>query len=196
VGMSWACRHGADGVASKRATTTPKSATCRPDMSPTCRRRVACRHFPVFLPTRHGRHILLRPKVTVDASLVAYKHLGTSLHPSDSVIIISTALAKRNVDVYIICDPPTRHHSKRAHHQRVGKKEISKLQLMLCRMELLRSGGDLEKAQKLTNTIQRLEKAESRVSLPLNFISKLEVAVEVQHLWERSDFHGYSALPG
>jgi hypothetical protein len=120
----------------------------------------------------------VRPKVTVDASLIAYKHLGTSLHPSDSVFVISAALAKRNVDVYIICDPPTRHHSKRAHHQRVGKKEISKLQLMLCRMELSRSGGDLEKAQKLTNTIQeRLEKAESRASLPSNFISKLEEAV-------------------
>jgi hypothetical protein len=119
----------------------------------------------------------VRPKVTVDASLLAYKHLGTSLHPSDSVLIISTALANCKVDVFIICDPPTRHHSKRAHHQRVGEKETSKLQLILCRMELSRLGGDLEKAQKLTNTIQKLEKAEGRTSLPSNFISKLEEAV-------------------
>ena len=58
--MSWACRHGADGVVSKRATTTTMSATCRADMLPTYRRHVACRHFRDFLPTRHGRHILLR----------------------------------------------------------------------------------------------------------------------------------------
>ena len=44
-------------------------------------------------------------------------------------------------------------------------------------MELLCSGGDLEKAQKLTNTIQKLEKAESWASLPSNFISKFEEAV-------------------
>ena len=66
--MLWVCRHGADGVASKRAATTHMSPTCRPDMSPTCRRRVAdvspCRHFRTFLPTRHSRHILLRPIAT------------------------------------------------------------------------------------------------------------------------------------
>lgn len=119
----------------------------------------------------------IRPKVTVDASLVVYKHLGSSLHPSDIVFIISNALASRNVDVFIICDPPIRHHSKRAHHQRVGEKERTKLQLMLCRMELSRSGGDLEKAQKFSTEIQKLETAECRASLPNNFIAKLEELV-------------------
>ena len=44
----------------------------------------------------------VRPKVTIDASLIAYKFLGTTLHPSDGVFIISTALANRNIDVLII----------------------------------------------------------------------------------------------
>ena len=131
----------------------------------------------------------VRPKVTVDASLIAYKHLGTSLHPSDSVFVISTLLASCNVDVNIICDPPTQHHSKRAHHQRVGKKEISKLQLILCRMELSRSGGDLERAQNFTNTIQRLEKAECRASLPSNFISKLQEAVSKYNTRGRGEIY-------
>jgi hypothetical protein len=60
--------------------------------------------------------------VTIDALLLAYKYLGTSLYPSNSVFIISAALAKRNVGVLIICDPPMQHLSKRARHLRVGKK--------------------------------------------------------------------------
>jgi hypothetical protein len=56
----------------------------------------------------------------------------------------------------------------------VGKKEATKLDLMLCRMGLSRSSGDLEKVQKLTTKIQKLEKAESRLSLPVDFESKLE----------------------
>ena len=116
----------------------------------------------------------LRPKVTIDASLLAYKYLSTTLHPSDSISLISTALAKRNVDVLITCDPPERHHSKRAHHQRVGKKEIAKLKLVLCRMELSNSVADNEKIKRLTNEIQKLEKANSRLSLPPDFVAKLE----------------------
>ena len=54
----------------------------------------------------------VRPKVTIDASLIGYKYLGTSLHPSNGVHLICTALANRNIDVLIVCDPPTRHHSK------------------------------------------------------------------------------------
>ena len=54
--------------------------------------------------------IRARPKVTVDSSLIAYKFLETNLHPSDGVIHICRALANRNIDVLIICDPPTRHH--------------------------------------------------------------------------------------
>ena len=76
----------------------------------------------------------VRPTVTIDASLIGYKYLGASLHPSDGVYLISSALANWNIDVLIICDPPTRHHSKRAHHQRVGKKERDRLMLMLCRL--------------------------------------------------------------
>ena len=126
---------------------------------------------------RSGLTTHVHPKVTIDASLIAYKHIATSLHPSDSVFIISTTLAKRNVDVLIICDPPTRHHSKRAHHQRVGKKEITKLQLMLCRMELSHSGNDSSNVGNITNRIQRLEKAESRATLPPDFMVKLEQLV-------------------
>jgi hypothetical protein len=65
------------------------------------------------------------------------------------------------VDVGIICDSPMRHHSKRAHHQRVGKKEQSKLQLVLCSMELSHSDGNSKNTQKITKNIKKLKKAES-----------------------------------
>ena len=77
---------------------------------------------------RHQLTIRACPKVTVDSSLLAYNFLETSLHPSDGVILICRVLANRNIDVSIISDPPTRHHSKRAHHQRVGKKEKARTQ--------------------------------------------------------------------
>ena len=81
--------------------------------------------------------IRARPKVTVDSSLLAYKFLESSLHPSDGVSLICRGvLANRNIDVSIISDPPTWNCSKQAHHQRVGKKEKAWLQLMLSRMEL------------------------------------------------------------
>lgn len=126
----------------------------------------------------------VRPKVTIDASLIGYKFLGNSLHPSDGVLIICRALANRNIDVLIICDPPTRHHSKRAHHQRVGKKEKDKLKLMLCRMELSRAGDDSDKIRRVTNEIRKLEKGESRAFLPLNFVARL------QELASKFDAHG------
>ena len=126
---------------------------------------------------RSGLTLRVRPMVTIDASLLAYKYLGTTLHPSDSISFISNVLAKRNVDVHIICDPPARHHSKRAHHQRVGKKEITKLQLVLYRMELARSGGDVQRILKLTNDIQKLEKADGRTTLPADFVGKLTNAI-------------------
>ena len=46
--------------------------------------------------------IRARPKVTVDSSLLAYKFLETSLHPSDGVSLICRVLANRNIDVSII----------------------------------------------------------------------------------------------
>lgn len=117
----------------------------------------------------------VRPKVTIDASLIGYKYLTSSLHPSDSVFLISRALAKRNIDVLIICDPPTRHHSKRAHHQRVGRMERNKLQLMIRRIELLCSGDDAEKITTITRDIQKLEKADNRLSLPADFSTRLHI---------------------
>ena len=126
---------------------------------------------------RSGLTLRVRPMVTIDASLLAYKYLGTTLHPSDSIFFISKVMAKRNVDVLIICDPPACHHLKRAHHQRVGKKEITKLQLVLYRMELARSGGDAQRVMKLTNDIQKLEKADGRTTLPADFVGKLTNAI-------------------
>jgi thymidylate synthase len=122
--------------------------------------------------------IRARPKVTVDSSLLAYKFLESSLHPSDGVSLICRVLANRNIDVSIISDPPTRHHSKRAHHQRVGKKEKARLQLMLSRMELSNTQSEeKEKVEQLTNVIRKLEKAEGRCFLPPNFIDRLQLLV-------------------
>lgn len=130
----------------------------------------------------------VRPKVTIDASLIAYKFLGNSLHPSDGVFIISAALASRNIDVLIISDPPMRHHSKRAHHQRVGKRESTKLRLMLSRIELSRSGDDVEKMNTISNEIQKLEKAESRTSLPADFGTRLhKLHQEYNHQAEKGE---------
>lgn len=119
----------------------------------------------------------VRPTVTMDASLLGYKQLGTSLHPSDGVYLICNALANRSVDVIIVCDPPTRHHSKRAHHQRVGRKEKDRLQLMLYRMELSCAGDNPEEIQRITDEIRKLERAESQTCLPSNFLSRLKELV-------------------
>jgi hypothetical protein len=120
-----------------------------------------------------------RPKVSIDASLVAYKYLNTALDPWDGVWIISTALADRNIDVHVICDPPIRHHSKRAHQQRVGKKAKSSLRLMVYRMELasLRNdpkNDDADMAAKISEKIRSLEKAECRALLPPDFVARLQ----------------------
>jgi len=119
----------------------------------------------------------VRPKVTIDASLIGYKYLGTSLHPSNGVHLICAALANRNIDVLIVCDPPTRHHSKRAHHQRIGKKEAARLKLMLCRMELSCAGDDSENIRRITDEIRKLENGESRAFLPANFVQRLQQLV-------------------
>ena len=117
------------------------------------------------------------PKVTIDASLLGYKFLGTSLHPSNGVFLVCTILASRNIDVLLICDPPTRHHSKRAHQLRVGKKEKAKLMLMLCRMELSRVRDSNDMVGKLTSEIRKLEKAVGQAFLPEDFITKLQAFV-------------------
>ena len=118
------------------------------------------------------------PKVTVDSSLLAYKFLESSLHPSDGVSLICRVLANSNIDVSIISDPPTRHHLKRAHHQWVGKKEKARLQLMLSRMELSNTQSEeKEKVEQLTNVIRKLEKAKGRCFLPPNFIDRLQLLV-------------------
>ena len=78
----------------------------------------------------------VRPKVVVDASLLGYKVLGSNnVHASDYVWGICTALAKRNIDVLIICETK-RHHSKRASQQRIAAKEHDSIVLMKCQMEL------------------------------------------------------------
>ena len=129
----------------------------------------------------------VRPKVTMDASLIGYKFLGTNLHPSNGVHLIATALAIRNIDVLIVCDPPTRHHSKRAHQQRVGKKETERLKLMLLRIELSSVGDDAEKIRYITNAIRKLEKMESRSFLPENFIPRLEQLVSAYKSGEKGE---------
>ena len=118
-----------------------------------------------------------RPKVTIDASLIGFKFVGNSLHPSDGVYTICHAMANRNIDVLIMCDPPTRHHSKRAHYQRIGKREKDKLKLMLCRLQLSHAGDDSVNVQRITDEIRKLEKRESRAFLPANFVERLQELV-------------------
>ena len=44
-------------------------------------------------------------------------------------------------------------------------------------MELSRSGNDVSNIEKITNQIQKLEKAVSRATLPTDFTAKLEQLV-------------------
>ncbi len=104
---------------------------------------------------RHQIISRVRPTVTTNASLIGYKYLGTSLHPSNEVYFICYALANWNIDVLIMCNPQTRHYSKRAHHQRVGKKEKDMLKLvMLCCLDLSCAGNVSEKIWQITDTSQ------------------------------------------
>jgi len=52
---------------------------------------------------------------------------------------------------WLVWEPPTRHQSKRARHQRIGKHETTNLQLILCRLELSRYGYDAEIVMKNEN---------------------------------------------
>ena len=102
----------------------------------------------------------LRSKVIVDASLLGYKVLGGSIgvHASDYVFGIFTALAKRNIDVLIICEVK-RHHSKRASQQQIAAKEHNSIELIKCRLELSCS-EDTSETERLSERIQRLEKSQ------------------------------------
>jgi hypothetical protein len=84
-------------------------------------------------------------------------------HPANGIYLICAALANHTIDVLVICDPPTRHHSKRAHHQQVGKKEKIRLQLMLHRMKLARFRDDNGMIEQVTREIRKLEKADCRM---------------------------------
>ena len=64
--------------------------------------------------------------MVVNASPVGYKPIGGSIHPSDYVQQICTALAKRNIDVLLICETK-RHHSKRATQQHIAMKEKARV---------------------------------------------------------------------
>ena len=132
-----------------------------------------------------------RPKVTIDASLIGFKFVGNSLHPSDGVYTICHAMANRNIDVLIMCDPPTRHHSKRAHYQRIGKREKDKLKLMLCRLQLSHAGDDSVNVQRITDEIRKLEKRESRAFLPANFVERLQAtlaSLKIQKYWRSNNY--------
>ena len=64
VSMLWACcGHADDMVPTVSCQKGPRQPPCRRHVGPTCRRRVTCRHFQDFLPTRHGQHILLSLEV-------------------------------------------------------------------------------------------------------------------------------------
>lgn len=45
---------------------------------------------------------------------------------------------------------------------------------MLCRIELSRCGNDADRMKKITNEIQKLEKADSRACLPDDFLPQLQ----------------------
>lgn len=61
-----------------------------------------------------------------------------------------------------------------AYYKQIGKREKDKLQLMLCHLWLSQAGNDLVNVQSITNEIWKLEKGESWLLLPANFVEQLK----------------------
>lgn len=128
----------------------------------------------------------VRPKVVIDANLVAYKHISnkSAIMPDGCVEIIARGFSENGIDVTIISDHPTkRHPSKRATCMRQGDKEKASIRRIKARMELEAllnippESRDHEAVKKLQTKIRSNENIENR-KLPPDFVEKLDAFVE------------------
>jgi hypothetical protein len=127
-----------------------------------------------------------RPKVVIDANLVAYGHLSkkSPIMPDGAVEIIARAFSEKGIDVSIVCDHPTkRHPSKRATCERQGKRIKAGFKRIHASMELQsllalpEESRDCNQINELQKTIRKCENAENR-SLPEDFVENLSAFVE------------------
>ena len=128
-----------------------------------------------------------RPKVAIDANLVAYKHVGrkSPVMPDAAVAIIARSFSEKGIDVVIYCDHPTeRHPSKRASCDRQSKREKAGIKLIKARMELRSvlstqhlEEKDADSVDNLQKKIRSLENVQNR-ALPADFIEKVKGFVD------------------
>lgn len=114
-----------------------------------------------------------RPKIGMDANLVAYKHLGgrTGFSPVESVMHIAETLSEKHYNVVIGADHPTnRHPSKRATCKQRADDQKNGIRLAISRadLQLVLSEKDIESeaqhAKDVKDAQSRIEKLERQVA--------------------------------
>jgi len=105
----------------------------------------------------------------------------TYMSPDVLVAMVAKCFAERGVDVILDADGPTRHHSKRAHQDRVAEKDRIQIQLMEHRSSLAQlinhpnpTNEIIAQKKKLKSFIQKKEKQQRRGGLPTDFVDKIE----------------------
>ena len=68
-----------------------------------------------------------RPMVVIDVNLLGYTFVLKSCGAVGGIKILASSFAQKHIDVKIVCDGPSRHHSKRATIDREAKKAIAKI---------------------------------------------------------------------
>ena len=69
-----------------------------------------------------------RPSVDIDASLIGHRFLYTSYGPAGCVYGLALAISEAGIDVTIVGEGPTRHHSKRVAAKRRAARERARLE--------------------------------------------------------------------
>ena len=121
-----------------------------------------------------------RPKISIDASLLGFRFIGSTFKPSTAVKIIASSLAEKGIDVVINFDGPNRHHSKRASCARRAATDTAQIDRLNCRNMLVplinepNPTPDIEEQKKeLSKKLRSLEAKTDRV-LPTDFVQDLK----------------------
>lgn len=119
-----------------------------------------------------------RPKMTIDAFLLAYKyiyHQKNSISPVQAIKIIASSIAEKCIDVILDLDGDKRHESKRASVQRRTARDKAKVRQLEVRSKLVpllheanETDDTREEKKVLSKELRTLETAGNRF-LPHNF---------------------------
>ena len=97
------------------------------------------------------------PTIYIDASIAGYKFgRYDGQDASVGIKIFVEILLKEGFQVFVVFDPPHRHHSKVASIERAGKREESRLLALRSRADLIRLSDELS----MTDTSAAAERAE------------------------------------